>query len=180
MLVSCTIDVPEIVKKQIEAETAGLFALHPEYLWYDIADFYIPLFQWNDVEPDLVEKLSSKIAELMFEQKKFILYSEKYVVKISNHIDVVLHFQEDRRYRELVKTVSQFFAPELKPSFVPSVPVARYKIPSKQQYSHLKNQLSKIKTEVEVGVDGIGICKVTDFGNGIRKYDRLTNIKFEM
>lgn len=180
MLVSCTIELPDEVKKQIEKETKVVFDVHPEYLWYDIADYHLTFYSWPDVEADLVDKLSEKLTSLLFEQKHFVLYGLKYVVKISNHIDVVLQFQEDRVYRALVESVASYFSPELKPTFVPLLPIARYKIPSKQQYSHLKNRLEKIKTEVEIPVTTLSLCKVTDFGNGIRKYEELKKIQFEL
>jgi 2'-5' RNA ligase len=180
MLVSCTIELPEEVKKQIEKETKVLFNAHPEYLWYDIADYHLTFYSWPNVEPDLIEKLSEKLTALLFEQKQLILYGLKYVVKIGNHIDVTLQFQEDRAYRSLVESVVTYFSPELRPTFVPLLPIARYKIPSKQQYSHLKNRLEKIKTEVEIPVSALSLCKVTDFGNGIRKHEELKKINFEL
>ncbi len=180
MLVSCTIELPAEVTKQIEKETKALFNTHPEYLWYDIADYHLTFYSWPNVEPDLVDKLSEKLTILLFEQKQLVLYGLKYVVKISNHIDVALQFQEDRTYRALVESVVNYFSPELKPVFVPLLPIARYKIPSKQQYSHLKNKLEKIKTGVEIPVSAMSLCKVTDFGNGIRKYEELKKIMFEI
>jgi 2'-5' RNA ligase len=180
MLVSCTIDIPEGVKKQIEKETSVVFDAHPEYLWYEVAEYRIPLYQWASVEPDLVEKLSEKVSALLFEQKPLVLYSLKYAVKISSHIDVVLLFQEDRRYRSIVESIVGFFSPEVKPVFVPMLPLARYKIPAKQQYTHLKNTLSKMETKIEVPVDTLSLCKTTDFGNGIRKYQELGKIRFDI
>ncbi len=179
MLVSCTIELPEEVKKQIEKETKVLFNAHPEYLWYDIADYHLTFYSWPNVESDLIDKLTEKLTTLLFEQKQLILYGLKYVVKISNHIEVVLQFQEDRVYRTLVESVVSYFSPELKPAIVPLLSIGRYKIPSKQQYSHLKNKLERIKTEVEIPVNALSLCKVTDFGNGIRKYEELKKICFE-
>lgn len=179
MLVSCTIELPEEVKKQIEKETKMLFELHPEYLWYDVADYHISFYSWPNVESDLIDKLAEKLTALLFEQKPFVLYGFKYVVKIENHIDIVLKFQEDQHYRTLVTSVAEFFSPELKPDVVPILPLARYKIPSKQQYSHLKNKLKYMETEVEIPVNALTLCKVTDFGNAIRKYEPLCDVGFE-
>lgn len=178
MLVYCTIDIPQEAKKQIEKESAPVFSLHPEYLWYDADGYAITLYSWPSVEPDLVDKLSDKLSELLFEQERFALFGFKYVVKIGSRIDVQLEFQEDRRYRELVDSITGFFSPDGKANHIPSIPLARYKIPSKQQYSHLKNQLAKIKSEVELSVESVSLTKVTDFGNGIRTYDHLKKIQF--
>lgn len=178
MLVSCTINLPEEVRKQIETETSALFKLHPEYLWYDIADYRIILYSWPDVENDLIGKLSEKLHDLLFEQKSFTLYGLKYTVKIGNHIDILLHFQEENIYRALIGSISSYFSPSMEPQAVPFLPIARYKIPSKQQYSHLKNQLAKLETKVEFSVEGISLTKTTDFGNGIKKYEDLSKIGF--
>ncbi len=179
MLVSCTIELPEEVKKQIENETRTMFDLHPEYLWYDSTDYRIPIYSWPNVETDLTEKLSDKIATLLFEQKPFTLSGLRYAVKISNRIDIVLQFQEDKKCSDLVESIETYFNQGNSSKYVPLLPVARYKIPSKQQYSHLKNRLEKIKTAVEIPVNSLSLCKVTDFGNGIRKYEDLKTIKIE-
>lgn len=172
------IELPDDVRALVESESAGVYEAHPEYLWYDRAQYALTVCSWHNVEPDLEQQLADKVSELLFEQERFILFAHEYVVKIKDKIDVVLRFQDDRRYRELVDTISGYFDTQVKVQRVPEIPLARYKIPSKQQYSHLKNQLAKMQPTGEVRVDAVSLAKVTHFGNGIITYTTIKSIPF--
>lgn len=179
MLVSCTIEpAPEVIK-QIASETRELFLDHPEYLWFDPSEYRIPIYLWNDVEDGLVDKLTQKVSELLFDQRSFLLFGLKYVIRIGTRIDINLDFQPDKAYRRMVETLYTFFSPEKKPSFTPVITIARYKIPSKQQYSHVKNKLEKLETHVEIPVDNVYISKVTDFGQGKKTYEYISEIHLQ-
>jgi len=178
MLLYCTIELSDKNKQQIESEILYLFDDHPEYMWYPAINYRINLYSWTNVESDLYEKLKEKMESLLFEMQSFQLYSQEYVVKIGSRIDIFLNFQEGKQYRKLGETINNFFSPQIKFDHIPHIGLARYKIPSKQQYSHLKNQLEKLDTNVEIAVQSVNLAKVTDFGNGDKKYDIIDSIKF--
>lgn len=176
MVVSCTIDIPQETKLLIEHETSSLFELHPEYVWFEPNHYCISLYTWQDVSVDLIEKLEQKIADVMFEQPAFTLYGLQYKVKISDHIDIVLEFQPDRHYRKAVKALGDFFGEKNTISASPILVIARYKVPSKQQYTHLKNKLSKLVTNTEIAVHHVSLQKVTDFGHGVKTYEHVGSV----
>lgn len=176
MLVYCVIEVPEGIKKQIEEESKTIFNDHKEFLWYDPKYYAIELYVWHDMEDDLVVPLQSKIEDLVGGERPFHLYGLKYAVKIGNHIDIQLDIQDDKSYRNIVKSMSGYFQPDADPQILAHIALARYKIPSKQQYSHLKNQLAKISTNVEIPVDNLTLMKVTQFGNGLKTYEKISSI----
>ncbi len=173
------IDIGAEARTRIEEETRDLYRTHREYLWYDPAHFAVTLYSWPQVEPDLRESLTDKVRELVFDARPFTLYAFEYVVRISHLIKINLDFQQDRGYRALVTSLDDFFGASGKPYPSPLIPLARYKVPAKQQYSHLKNTLSKIKTSVEVPVSSLRMVHVTDFGHGVRQWETFAEIPLD-
>lgn len=176
MLVYCTIELTEDTRRLIEKESEPIFIDHQEFLWYGADNYRVMIYAWQNVETDLVEKLTEKVTELVSNQKPFYMFGLRYAVKIGTRIDIQLDLQEDRNYRDLVESLQAFFNPGVSISSLAHIALARYKIPSKQQYSHIKNQLEKIKTDTEIFVDALSIMKVTQFGNGINKQEEIAKI----
>ncbi|MFO0703246.1 MAG: hypothetical protein U0525_00810 [Patescibacteria group bacterium] len=166
-------------KKLIEKETKELFDKHKEYLWFDPLEYRIPVFTWTNVEDDLLEKLKSKIDESLFEAEPFELFALEYVVKIGSRIDIFLKFQREAKFTRTIRTLSDNFYGLGTPASedFPMIPIARYKIPAKQQYSHLKNELEKIKTEVNIMVSKLALVKVTNFGQGAKEGSVLSEVE---
>ncbi len=165
-------------KKDIEKETVKLFDDYKEFLWYEPNGYILPLYTWNNVEHDLVEKLSTKIQDALFEYDAFELFSIKYAVKISSRIEIFLIFQRDAKYTRLIRTLEDAFAQVgvSAPDDEARLAIARYKIPSKQQYTHLKNKLGKTDTDVHVLVEELSLFKVTQFGNGAKESKKVCDI----
>lgn len=162
-------------KKDIEKETSHLFDDYKEFLWYEPNEYILPIYSWSNVEVDLVEKLSTKIKDSLFDNNTFELFSIKYVVKISSRIEIFLVFQREAKYTRLVRTIEDEFSQVgiPTPDDEARLAIARYKIPSRQQYTHLKNKLEKIETDIHVAVDRVSLFKVTQFGNGAKENVRL-------
>lgn len=165
-------------KKLIEKESSEIFESYKEFLWYDPQEYRIPLFTWSKVDEDLVPKLSEKISEILFDAEQFELFGSDYVVKIGSRIDVYLRFQREAKFTRLVRALSDaFFGSGIasQEDFA-MVAIARYKIPAKQQYSHLKNKLEKLNTDVHLNVKSLSVVKITEFGKGAKEGKVLASV----
>lgn len=163
MLISCSIEIPAVIKKQIVQETDFIRRDHPEYTWINLSDYRLVLFQWPDVDEDLLPKLQEKLAELLLDVPAFTLFGLEYRVHIVHSIDVRCNFQEERSYKTIIDTLFGYFTPKKQPArfHQPFLKVAKWKIPSKQQYSHLKNQLAKLTCATEFPVTKLDLWKET-------------------
>lgn len=166
MLISCSIEIPAVIKKQIMQETEYIRQDHPEYTWLDLSEYRLVLFQWPDVEEDLIPKLQIKLSELLLDVPAFTLFGLEYRVHIVHTIDIRCNFQEERSYRTIIDALFHYFVPKKSPAryHQPYLKIARWKIPSKQQYSHLKNQLARLTCETEFPVTKLDLHKETVFG----------------
>lgn len=165
-------------KKLIEKESAEIFEDYKEFLWYDPQEYRIPLFTWSKVEEDLVPKLVEKINDVLFETEQFDIFGSDYVVKIGSRIDLYLRFQREAKFTRLVRSLSDAFYGSgiASPEDFAMVAIARYKIPAKQQYSHLKNKLEKLKTDVHLDVKTLSVLKITEFGKGAKEGKILASV----
>lgn len=170
------IDPGEKVRTLIAQETRSVYDAHHEYLWYDPTQYSIDIYSWHNVEQDLIDTLIEKVSAILYDIETFTLYGHQYAVRISSRIDIQLEFQHDQHHRRIVRTLTDTFASSAGTLPPPFIPVARYKVPSKQQYSHLKNTLAKIETSVEVPVTSLLMAKVTEFGHGVRRYEMIRDI----
>ena len=166
MTISCTIEIPPQIRFQISSELSTLKQEYAAFSWEDTDDYRISLFTLTHVEEDLVPKMAEKIRELTVDMKPFTLFAFAYQVKIAHVIDLQLTCQSSHQLTELTKTLQTYFTQRPYRARDASIHVARYKIPSRQQYTHLKNKLEKIETNVEIPVNELTLGKLTIRGGG--------------
>lgn len=173
-----TIELPLAVKDQIGKETIKLFEDYKEFLWYDPQEYRIVLHVLHAVDGELLPKLQEKVEAMLFEVNTIQLFAHAYVIKIASRIDIKLEFQREAHFTRLVRLIADTFAGVGIPGDdnYASVALARYKIPSKQQYSHLKNKLERLETAVELAVTEVTVCKMTEFGKGARVGEALFTV----
>jgi hypothetical protein len=164
MHVSCTIELPNDQKRLIQSETEQLRQDHAEFHWKPLHDLKIDIVQFPHVEDDLIDSLVQKLEQLTVDVKPFQLFAHEYRVKIAHVIDIQLAFQHLGAYTQMHSMIHGFFHSQPSSHMDPVIQIARYKIPSKQQYKHLKNTLEKCATNVECLVNELVIHKVTFFG----------------
>jgi hypothetical protein len=172
MEICLAIELSDDQKKLIESETAKLYGDYGEFLWYDTKQYRIVLYAWNGVEKNMLPKLSQKIEDLVFDIDPFIMYSRNYFVSIgATRIDLHLGFQREAKFTRLMRSLEHclYGSGTASKDDNASISIARYKVPSKQQYMHLKNKLERMATDVIVNVDKLSLVHLTDFGHGAKE-----------
>jgi 2'-5' RNA ligase len=159
----CTIELPQEVKDRIADETSLLRCNHPEYDWFPPDRWRITLYYWPHVPNELVLPLQRKVEELTFEERPFVIFGLRYCVFIQNHIEIRLQLQQSNNIKRIGRSLHDYFAGIVSYQSPPYffIPLARYKIPAKQQYSHLKNTLEKISCDFELCVSELSLQKTT-------------------
>ena len=144
------IDLPTKVKKQISNQINMLKIDHPDFNWVEENNFHITLFFLGEVmEP---ERVARKIKDALYDQEMFYLYSNEAGLFMNSKIVVYLGFRREKKTEELVNKVKQAFQIKDTKRFIPHLTLARYRIPSKQQYFVLKKRLRSLKVNVEFPV----------------------------
>ncbi len=166
MHISCTIELSAETKQLISQETEALRSEYAAFQWDRPSQYRLELFSLPNIEEDLIPQLIEKIKEMTVDTKPMVLFGFAYQVKITRQIDIQLTCQFLRPYETLVESLYTFFRQRTYTSKDPSIHLAKYRIPSKQQYTHLKNILEKTTTAVEIPINTLTISKMTYFGRG--------------
>ena len=152
MALILAIDIPEDIQTVLKAHIAPIQKKHPEYVWNDPQGWHIRLFQFPvDTKGDSIVK---RLDRLLFSYQQFHLYAFACEVEITTVIRLYITFRTEHTVEHIVKDVAWEFAHK-KVDYEARIEIARYKIPSKQQYKHLQNQLEAIDCDADISVKGL-------------------------
>jgi RNA 2',3'-cyclic 3'-phosphodiesterase len=144
------INLPPKIKKQISNQIARMKIEYPDFNWVGENNFHITLFFLGEIMGP--EKVIRKIKDALYDQEMFYFYSTEAGLFMNGKIVIYLGFRREKKTEELVEKVKQAFQIKDTKRFVPHLTLARYRIPSKQQYFVLKKRLRSLKIDVEFPV----------------------------
>ncbi len=147
------IDLPKETKESISQQVEAFKKEYPYFRWVDESRFHITLhFFGNSRDPD---RLKNQIEEAIYDVEPFQMYSGEADLFMKNTIIFHLMFQRNRTLEKLVAQVREKFQTGNTMKFVPHLTVARYRIPSKQQYLLIKKKVQRLNIEVDFQVTQI-------------------------
>lgn len=143
------IDLPPKVKEQLDEQLQILKKDYANFNWVAPENFHITLLFFGEIESEAkVEKLKNKIKEAIWDVSSFMLYSFGADMFLSNKIVLHINFRRERALETLVAKLKNNLQIEDRQKFVPHLTIARFRIPSKQQYFHLKKKLQKLNIDI--------------------------------
>lgn len=148
------VDVPHNVVQDIIVQTAQLRKDYPEYNWVPSENFHITLHFIGDIPSDKVDLVGEHIEKTIFDIKPTHLYSQGAGLFIHKSITAYIFFQRNQTLKLLNERFVELFE-DKKQRYIPHITIAKWKIPSKQQYFHLKKKLQNLPIEIEFPVTEI-------------------------
>lgn len=148
------IELPEIIKNQISQSITVVRREYPQFNWVPPENYHITIHFFGEIDDDV--KIKEGISNVLFDRDRFYLYSNFVDLFINNKIVIYLDFRREKNLEKIAEDITgRFQQPEdiHKKKFVPHLTLARYKIPSKQQYFVLKKRLAKLDIDIEFPVD---------------------------
>lgn len=157
MRIFLAIDIPDTVKKKLDDQLSELKKDQPFLNWIPSKNYHITLQFYGEV--DNVEKIKKRIENSVYDIPSFYMYSKGASLFIHHKIVLYIDFQRQKTLEELVSRIKPdadtpyHYSQQYK--YVPHLTIARYKIPSKQQYFHLKKKLEQLDIDVEFPVNKV-------------------------
>lgn len=148
------VNVPNKVAQDIIIQTAQLRKDYPEYNWIPSENFHITLHFIGDIPPDKIDLVSEHIEKTIFDIKPTVVYSLGAGLFIHKSITAYITFQRNKTLETLNKRFVELFE-DKKLEYKPHITLAKWKIPSKQQYFHVKKKLQNLPIEIEFPVTEI-------------------------
>lgn len=147
------IDLPKETKRSIAQQLESFKKEYPYFRWVDEARYHITLHFFGD--RDDTKEISKKIRDAVFDIEEFTMYSNGADLFIKNSIILYLNFQRNREIEKLVTQVRDIFTVSTEGRYIPHMTIARYRIPSKQQYLLIKKKVSRLNIDVEFKITQI-------------------------
>lgn len=150
------VDLPDKVKEKLDSQISNLKKEYGDYNWVSKDRFHITLLFFGEIESKQeIDYIKKSIAEAVFDVESFILYSLSADTFINSKIVLHIKFRREKIVEDLVMKIKIKLQAENNERFIPHLTIARAKIPSKQQYFHLKKKLARLPIDIDFPVKKI-------------------------
>jgi len=156
MKLTLKIEVSEETRRRITDQLVDFKKLYPQFQWEKIENYYILVHSFGEF---LDKKSSIKLLETaLYDKNTFYLYSFEAALTIGNNIILYLDFRREKEIERISERIREL-SPTMQSSekFVPRLTLAKYKIPSKQQYFVIKKRLSNLDIDLSFKVNKLSL-----------------------
>ena len=156
MNLSLKIELPDKTKKEITDQLADFRKGYPQFQWEKTENYNILVHSFGEFSDK--KSTIEKIETALFDKNLFYLYSFEMALTIGNNIVLFVDFKREKeieRISESIKEISSRL--ESSEKFIPRLIIAKYKIPSKQQYFVIKKRLSNLAIDISFKVNKLSL-----------------------
>lgn len=148
-------ELPEPVKQSLFLQTKKLREEFPYFRWIPAENYHITLFFFGNVDTGNEKRIIQQIDAAVFDVPPFRLYSGPIDLFIRDSIMIYLGFQKNKTIGDLVKKIKREMNIQNDLKFFPHLTLARYRIPSKQQYLVIKKKCSQYNVDIQFEIPQI-------------------------
>ena len=149
------VDIPDKAIKRMIKETSKLREEYPQFAWVPKDNFHITLHYLGELHSDKIDKIREKTERAIFDIEPTNLYAFGLDIFISTKIVIYISFHKNKVVETLSSRLSAIHTPQEKRTFIPHLTIARWKVPSKQQYLHLKKKLHRTEITLEFPINKV-------------------------
>lgn len=151
--------VPDVVVSQLNETYARLKQDYPEFSWVPEANYHITISFLGERSEDKMPHIVEAVERSTFDIKPTRLFALDTGMFVYPGIVLRLAFNRNKDLEQIRARTVDLFSMErennIKKKYLPHITLARYKLPSKQQYFHLRKKLERIQTSIEIPVNEI-------------------------
>lgn len=147
------INLPLSAKKRLDQQLDKLKKGYPHFSWVPQENFHITIHFFGEI--DQTEVIKKKIEEAVYNISSFNLYSIGCDLFINQKIVLYVYFRREKKVEELASNIKNILQINDKEKFIPHITIARYKLPSKQQYLNLRKKLQQLRLDIDFPVTKI-------------------------
>jgi 2'-5' RNA ligase len=149
------VEVPADVRTKIQEQISRLQKDYPDFNWVPMENYHITLFYIGEVGPEKVHYIVDFVEKAIFDIEPTHLFSIGADLFINKIISPYIYYRKNKTLELLHNRLADLFEEKRVKDYMPHTTIARYKIPSKQQYFHLKKKLQNLVIEVDFPITEI-------------------------
>lgn len=149
------VSLPPEVQSHLDEQLEQFKKEYPYFSWVPKENFHITLQYLGDVES--IDTIQPSIERALFEVPSLEMYGQSAGIFINSRITMYISFARQKTLEKIVENVRQAFSISDEKEYVPHLTIARYKVPSKQQYLLIKKKLEHMDIDLELSVKSIAL-----------------------
>ncbi|MEK7109652.1 MAG: hypothetical protein AAB876_00360 [Patescibacteria group bacterium] len=156
MKLTLKIELSDETKQQIVNQLTDFRKLYPQFQWERVENYNILVHSFGEL---LDKKSTINLLETaLYDKNTFYLYSFEVALTIGNNIVLYLNFRREKEIEKISQSINdQFSINQSSEKYVPQLTLAKYKIPSKQQYFVIKKRLSNLEVDFSFKVNKLSL-----------------------
>ena len=156
MKLTLKIELTDETKHQIVDQLANFRKKYPQFQWEKIENYNILVYSFGEFSNK--KSTIEKIETALFDKNLFYLYAFEVALTIGNNIVLYLDFRREKEIERISQSIKEISSSmESSEKYVPRLTLAKYKIPSKQQYFVIKKRLSNLEVDVSFKVNKLSL-----------------------
>ena len=156
------VKLPESVIQQVVIQTEQLRNDYPNFNWVPEDNLHITLYHIGEVADTKVPIVVEYVENALFDIEKTHMFAQGANLFINKQITLYINFLRNKVIEGIHDKMKELFEDSSKKEYLPHLTIARYKIPSKQQYFHLKKKLGNLDVELDFPVTHIHLYQSID------------------
>ena len=144
------IDLPVKIKEKISNMIKNLKQEYQDFRWVSENNYHMTIYFFE--ENCSLNNMEEKIKRAIFDIYPFYLYSSQGQLFIRKKVLLYLGFRKNKELEKMASNIIKTFSPKKKIKFIPHLTLARYRIPSKQQYFVIKKKMKDLDIDLEFKV----------------------------
>lgn len=150
------IELTDETRNQIIDQLSDFRKLYPQFQWEKTENYNILVHSFGEFanKKSTIEKIESAL----FDKNLFYLYSFEVALTIGNNIVLFMNFRREKEIERISESIKEITTTmESSEKYEPKLLLAKYKIPSKQQYFVIKKRLSNLEVDISFKVNKLSL-----------------------
>ena len=150
------IELSDKTKKEITDQLSDLKKTYPQFQWEPVENYNILVHSFGEFSDK--KSTVGKLETALFDKKIFYFYAYEVSLTIQNKITLFLDFRREKEVERISKNIRELFSlNQSSEKFIPRLTIAKYKIPSKQQYFVIKKRLTNLDIDLSFKVNRLSL-----------------------
>ncbi|MCA9372146.1 RNA 2',3'-cyclic phosphodiesterase [Candidatus Woesebacteria bacterium] len=155
--------IPEEVVGSLNDQLEECKKSYQYFQWVPQKNYHITVFYVGEVTKHKVSSIVNRAEKALFESEHTHIFSYGLDLFVSHKITLYLALQRNKMLESIHAQLMRAFVHGSSKSkqldYIPHISVARYKIPSKQQYLHLKKYMERYEIDIDFPIDSLDLLE---------------------
>jgi 2'-5' RNA ligase len=157
------INLPEDAIQKVYEQTDPIRRDYPDFNWVPTDNLHVTLYHIGEVADTKIPLVVEYVENSIYDVEKTHLFARATDLFINTkQIILYMSFLRNKVIEDVHERMLTLFEDKSTKKYIPHLTMARYKIPSKQQYFHLKKKLHDLDVELDFSVTQIHLYQSID------------------